>query len=199
MTKLVVEVDGEEVQEGEQSSQQQSCKVPKEVVKEVPQKPSKTEFKKITDLNDEEKKKIIADIQAGKESEHYELKEFKNGTFRIVKKKQPTIVEKAVTNTKSKDKTDPDKVFLTNDQLINQRIIELEVKYAKLENKYKKQKKRVNDIYENLEEEVVIPQSEIQSEPAVKEESQISSKALESSTFQPPRVLSLRALRFKRY
>ena len=76
MTKLVVEVEGEDVQE----------EVPKEVVKEIPPTPTKSSFKKIADLNDEEKKKIIADIQAGKESEHYELKEFKNGTFRLLKR-----------------------------------------------------------------------------------------------------------------
>ena len=114
-------------------------------VEDAPKKVAKSEtvketnsipLKKITDLTDEEKKQIIADIQAGKENEHYELKEFKNGTSRIVKKKGKTFVEKVVTNTKSKDKADPDKVFLTNDQLMNQRLIELEVKYAKLENKY---------------------------------------------------------------
>ena len=135
-------------------------------VEDAPKKVAKSEtvketnsipLKKITDLTDEEKKQIIDHLKAGKESEHYELKEFKNGTSRIVKKKGKTFVEKAVTNTKSKDKTDPDKVFLTNDQLMNQRLIELEVKYAKLENKYKKQKKRVNDIFENIEEDVVLP------------------------------------------
>jgi len=188
MTKLVVEVEGEDIQE----------EVPKEVVKEIPPTPTKSSFKKITDLNDEEKKKIIADIQAGKESEHYELKEFKNGTFRIVKKKQPTIVEKAVTNTKSKDKTDPEKVFLTNDQLMNQRIIELEVKYAKLESKYKKQKKRVNDIFENIEEDVVIPPN-----PEVQEEKEVEKSPAAPVQQGVPapaamKVSSLRSLRFKR-
>jgi len=194
MTKLVVEVEGEDIQD----------EVPKEFVKEIPQKPPKTEFaacgsgthvpfKKIADLNDEEKKQIIDSIKAGKESEHYELKEFKNGTFRIVKKKQPTIVEKAVTNTKSKDKTDPDKIYLTNDQLMNQRISDLEVKYAKLEGKYKKQKKRVNDIYENIEDDVVIPQS------AHAEPPKDVHAASDSQPPLPPRALSLRALRFKRY
>ena len=105
-----------------------------------------TPIKMITDLTDEEKKQIIADIKAGKENEHYKLKEFKNGTSRIVKKKAKTFVEKVITKNKANEKLDTDKVFLTNDQLINQRIIELEVKYAKFESKYKKQKKRVNDI-----------------------------------------------------
>ena len=62
-------------------------------VEDVPKKVSKSEsgketnsftLRKITDLTNEEKKKIIADIKTGKEDEHYELKEFKNGTSRIV-------------------------------------------------------------------------------------------------------------------
>ena len=148
-------------------------------VEDAPKKVSKSEsvketnsvpLKKITDLTDEEKKQIIADIKAGKDNEHYELKEFKNGTSRIVKKKTKSFVEKAlaatkqsssgqspssesaITNNEAKGNLDTDKVYLTNDQLMNQRLIELEVKYAKLENKYKKQKKRANDIYDDIEE-----------------------------------------------
>ena len=146
MTKLVVEVEGDVGEEEIVVAKQ-----------EVPPKPTKTPFKKIADLNDEEKKNIIESIKAGKESEHYELKEFKNGTSRIVKKKPQTFVEKVVANTKTKDKTDPDKIFLTNDQLMNQRLSDLETKY-------KKQKKRVNDIYENIEEDVVVPPPEVQFE-----------------------------------
>ena len=61
-------------------------------VEDAPKKVSQSEsgketnsipLKKITDLTDEEKKKIIADIKAGKENEHYELKESKNGTIKI--------------------------------------------------------------------------------------------------------------------
>ena len=186
MTKSVVE--GEDIQE--------------EVVKEIPPAPTKIPFKKLNKLNDEEKKQIIDHLKAGNESEHYKLKEFKNGKFDITYKKPPSFVEKAVANTKSKDKTDPDKIYLTNDQLMNQRIIELEVKYAKLEGKYKKQKKRVNDIYENIEEDVVIPQqayaassaSEIHAEPPKDVHA-----ASDSQPQLPPRALSLRALRFKRY
>ena len=178
MTKLVVEVEGD-VEE-------------QEIVKEIPPKPTKTPFKKIADLNDEEKKNIIDSIKAGKESEHYELKEFKNGTSRIVKKKPQSFVEKVVANTKTKGKTDPDKIFLTNDQLMNQRLSDLEVKYAKLETKYKKQKKRVNDIYENIEEDVVVPPPDVPLENPPKDDSQLP---------QPPqpRTTSLRALRFRRY
>ena len=187
MTKLVVEVEGEVV-ENEEVVKEKG----KEVVKEIPQT-TKTPFKKIADLYDEEKKRIIDSIKAGKESEHYELKEFKNGTFRIVKRKQPTYLEKVVANTKSKDKSDPENIYLANDQLMNQRISDLEIKYTKLEGKYKKQKKRVNDIYENIEEDVVV-QPEIQpegSKDAPPQQQQVPP--------QPSRALSLRALRFRRY
>ena len=73
-----------------------------------------------------------------------------------MKKKTKSFVEKVASNNKTKDSIDTEKIFLTNDQLMNQRIIDLEVKYAKLESKYKKQKKRVNDIYENIEEDIVL-------------------------------------------
>ena len=177
MTKLVVEVEGDVEEE--------------EVVKEIPPKPTKTPFKKISELNDEEKKSIIDDLKAEKESEHYELKKFKNGTSKIQYKKPQSFVEKAVANTKTKDKIDPDKIFLTNDQLMNQRLSDLEVKYTKLETKYKKQKKRVNDIYENIEEDIVIqpPPPEVQLETPPKEGGQPPQ----------PRATSLRALRFRRY
>ena len=193
MTKLVVEVEGEV--ETEEVVKEVVKEKGKKVVKEIPQ-PKKTPFKKIADLNDEEKKQIIDSIKAGKESEHYELKEFKNGTFRIVKKKQPTYLEKVVANTKSKDKSDPEKIYLTNDQLMNQRISDLEIKYTKLEGKYKKQKKRVNDIYENIEEDFVQP--EIQTEGS-KDASDSQPPQQQQVPPQPPRALSLRALRFRRY
>ena len=188
MTKPVVEVEGDDIQE--------------EIVKEIPPAPTNIPFKKLNKLNDEEKKQIIDHLKAGNKSEHYELKELKNGKFGITYKKPPSFVEKAVANTKSKDKTDPDKIYLTNDQLMNQRIIELEVKYAKLEGKYKKQKKRVNDIYENIEEDVVIPQqayaaSEVQAEPP--KDVHVASDSQPHSQYAPPRALTLRALRFKRY
>ena len=56
----------------------------KEISKKAVEEP--TPIKKITDLTDEEKKQIIDNLKAGKENEHYELKEFKNGSSRIVKK-----------------------------------------------------------------------------------------------------------------
>ena len=48
MTKLGAEVEGDDIQEVEQHIQ-------KEVVKEIPPAPTKSPFKKIADLNDEEK------------------------------------------------------------------------------------------------------------------------------------------------
>ena len=154
-------------------------------------------LKKITDLTDEEKKQIIADIKAGKENEHYELKEFKNGTSRIVKKKGKTFVEKVVNNNKAKENLDTEKVFLTNDQLMNQRLIELKVKYAKLENKYKKQKKRVNDIFENIEEDVVLPPNQNLEVQEV-EEKEVDKQNAEKLPVQPMKVSSLRSMRTKR-
>ena len=156
-----------------------------------------TPFKKIKDLNDEEKKKIIDDIKAGKESEHYQLKEFKNGKTVIIKKKRPWI-DLIIDKTKTKENLDTDKVFLTNDQLMNQRIIELEVKYAKLESKYKKQKKRVNDIFENIEEDVVIPPTqniEVQEEKEVEKSPTVQ---VHQGAPAAMKVSSIRSLRFKR-
>ena len=175
-------------------------------VEDAPKNVSKSEsgketnsipFKKITDLTDKEKKQIIADIKAGKENEQYELKEFKNGTSRIVKKKDKTFVEKVVNNNKAKENLDTDKVFLTNDQLMNQRLIELEVKYAKLENKYKKQKKRVNDIFENIEEDVVLPPNQ-NSEVQEVEEKEVEKQNAEKPPVPIMKVSALRSLRTKR-
>ena len=80
---------------------------------------------------------------------------------------------------------------------MNQRIINLEVKYAKLESKYKKQKKRVNDIYENIEEDIVL------TEPADKAVEPVADKETEKPPNKipadiPQKTPTLRVLRSKR-
>ena len=90
--------------------------------------------------------------------------------------------------------------MLTNDQLMNQRIIELEVKYAKLENKYKKQKKRANDIYDDVEEYLGLRSNQILEVQEV-EEKEVDKQNAEKppvQTHAPTKLSSLRSMRTKR-
>ena len=80
MSEVAVEVEEEVIQK-------------KVSLKESLKEPVSNQFKKTNDLADEEKKKIIADIQSDKENEFFELKEFKNGSYRIVKKKAKSFVD----------------------------------------------------------------------------------------------------------
>jgi len=103
--------------------------------------------KKIADLNDTEYDKIVSDLKSGIVYANYDLKKFNNGGCRLIYKKKPTTRQKAVERTQNKTKNSDDKVvYLTDNQLMMERLIDLEVKCAKLEMKNKKRKNQINEI-----------------------------------------------------
>ena len=115
----------------------------------------KIEKKAVKDLTVEEREIIIANAKNGIENEHFDVKFLKNGNSRIVAKKSKTqtVTQKVIKN------NNDGKVYLSNDQLLMEHIIELNSRLDKLSVKHKKLKKKYrhlkNDIYEDVNESSV--------------------------------------------
>jgi hypothetical protein len=71
----------------------------------------------------------------GNQYQHFDGKEYKNGSKRIIKRKEPTIRNVALKNT-SQPKVDVDKVYLTDNQILMEHIIKLNKKVEKLKSKH---------------------------------------------------------------
>jgi hypothetical protein len=105
-----------------------------EIKVDVEEKPSDFDptFKKnINHLTKEETDRIIHNISIGNQYEHFDVKEFKNGSKRIIKRKEPTTRSVALKNS-SKPSLDPSKVYLTDNQILMEHIIKLNKKVEKL-------------------------------------------------------------------
>lgn len=107
--------------------------------------------KRIDELTDDEKKILIDNARAGIENPYYNVKLYKNGTTRICKSKKPTICQQAVNNkgerSLNSNTSDNRKVYMTDNQLIWEHVLELENKYNNLYRKHKKLKAKYNDLY----------------------------------------------------
>ncbi len=135
---------------------------PKTTVKVIP-------AKRIDELTDEEKKIIIENARAGIDNPYYNVKLYKNGTTRICKSKKPTISQQAVSNKGERlinsNTSDSRKVYMTDNQLIWEHVLELENKYNNLYRKHKKLKAKYNDLYIEDEDIAQKPQPEPQKTP----------------------------------
>ena len=110
--------------------------------------------KRIDELTDEEKKILIDNARAGIENPYFNVKLFKNGNTRICKKKR-TIANQAVTSkgeTTVKTSNGEQKVYMTDNQLMWQHILDIQDKYHTLNRKYKKLKGRYKELY--IEDEI---------------------------------------------
>jgi hypothetical protein len=132
--------------------------------KETPTSTSTTSVKvipskRIDELTDEEKKILIENARAGIENPYYNVKLYKNGTTRICKSKKPTISQQAVSNkgerSLNSNTSDNRKVYMTDNQLIWEHVLELENKYNNLYRKHKKLKAKYNDLY--IEDDIPTP------------------------------------------
>ena len=81
-----------------------------EPVKEEKPKPKPAtmfvERKQVVDLNDDEKALIVNNARNGLDQPYFDIKFFKNGKYRIIKKKTtaPTVSQKVITNTAAPEK-----------------------------------------------------------------------------------------------
>ena len=130
------------------------------ILTETPKAKSEPNFipkKPVADLSDADKATIIANHQNGINQPFYDVKQYKNGKYRIVKRKdtQPTVAQKVVNN--SPVEKAEKKAYYTDNQLLFEHIIELNAKVDRLMTKHKKLKRKYqamqNDIYvEDAEE-----------------------------------------------
>lgn len=126
-------------------------------------KEPQTKVKDISKLTLEERAKIISDARSGIPSEHYDVIVLKNGNTRIVKKKikTPSLSNRLI-NEQKQEVNNSKKLYMSDNQLMMEHIIELNNQVNKLMTKQKKLKKKYKtlkyDIYEDVDEEKQITQ-----------------------------------------
>ena len=155
-------------------------------------KEPQTKVKDISKLTLEERAKIISDARNGIPSEHYDVIVLKNGNTRIVKKKikTPSLSNRLI-NEQKQEVNNSKKLYMSDNQLMMEHIIELNNQVNKLANKHKKLKKIYralkHDIYEEDIEQEQEPQSkEPQSQEPQSQEQQQPSKESQSQEPQQP-------------
>ena len=106
--------------------------------------------KNVNQLSEEERQLIVNNAKEGIEQPNYDVMFFKNGNYRIIKKKQqrPSVSQKiiekqtpTVTNTPS---------YYTDNQLLYEHIIELTARMEQLTAKHKKLKNRYKELQQDL-------------------------------------------------
>lgn len=115
------------------------------------QKP--VELKDVKKLTSEEREQIISNFKNGIDNEFYDVKTLKNGTTRIVKKKNKSqsLSNKLISGRKDNEQfVKPERKYLSNEQLLMEHIIELNTQMNKLKNKQKKLKNKYKGIKRDL-------------------------------------------------
>ena len=109
------------------------------------------EPKHISNLTDDERATIIASARNGFEQPYYDVKFYKNGNNRIVRRKmkQPTTAQQIINSQPLPTPTES-KRYYTDNQLLFEHIIELNSKVEKLTAKHKKLKKKYNSIRNDI-------------------------------------------------
>ena len=118
--------------------------------KQEPSKPTPAKTliprKKIPELTEAERQQLISEAQHGYDNPYYQVKFFKNGSSRIVYRKQSTaqrVIQEANDN---QPVANDYKRFYTDNQLLMEHVINLETSFNKLRSKHKALKKRYNEL-----------------------------------------------------
>ena len=134
----------------------------------IPDTPIEIKHKTISKLTEEEKALIIKNHLDGIQTSYFDVKQFKNGNYRIVKKKptNPSVSEKVIKHVENDGSSEahrrfektPQKVYYSDYQLLFEHVIELNSKIDKLTAKHKKLKKKYqtlqNDVYVDDADEI---------------------------------------------
>ena len=125
-------------------------------------KEPQTKVKDISKLTLEERAKIISDARNGIPSEHYDVIVLKNGNTRIVKKKikTPSLSNRLI-NEQKQEVNNSKKLYMSDNQLMMEHIIELNNQVNKLANKHKKLKKKYRALKHDIYEEDIEQENEI--------------------------------------
>ena len=138
-----------------------NCNVKTDSVTTEPKKQTfKTvDSKNVGELTDDERAIIIANAKNGIDQPNFDVRFFRNGKFRIVRKKEkpPTISEKVVKTQEIPQNVK--KAYYTDNQLLFEHIIELNAKVDRLMSKHKKLKRK----YQTLQSDIYVDDDEIES------------------------------------
>ena len=162
-------------------------------------KEPQTKVKDISKLTLEERAKIISDARNGIPSEHYDVIVLKNGNTRIVKKKikTPSLSNRLI-NEQKQEVNNSKKLYMSDNQLMMEHIIELNNQVNKLANKHKKLKKKYralkHDIYEEDIEQEQAP-SQAPSQALVQEPQSKEPQSQEPQSQEPQEMQSGSALK----
>lgn len=154
-------------------------------------KEPQTKVKDISKLTLEERAKIISDARNGIPSEHYDVIVLKNGNTRIVKKKikTPSLSNRLI-NEQKQEVNNSKKLYMSDNQLMMEHIIELNNQVNKLMTKQKKLKKKYKtlkyDIYEDVDENQITqePKQETKQEQIKQEPTQETKQDVTQDTAQ---------------
>lgn len=154
-------------------------------------KEPQTKVKDISKLTLEERAKIISDARNGIPSEHYDVIVLKNGNTRIVKKKikTPSLSNRLI-NEQKQEVNNSKKLYMSDNQLMMEHIIELNNQVNKLMTKQKKLKKKYKtlkyDIYEDVDENQITqePKQETKQEQIKQEPTQEPTQETKQDTAQ---------------
>ena len=152
---------------------------------EIPIEEKKQEVSVVKDISKltlEERAKIITDARNGIPNEHYDVILLKNGNTRIVKKKNKTptqsVASRLISQTQNNQTPTPNKIYMSDTQIMMEHIIELNNQVNKLMTKQKKLKKKYKtlkyDIYEDVDENQITqePKQETKQEQIKQEPNQ---------------------------
>ena len=170
-SEIVVENLSEQPEISEQPETENSSEMSQS--QNILDKQKPVELKDVKKLTSEEREQIISNFKNGIDNEFYDVKTLKNGTTRIVKKKNKSqsLSNKLISGRKlclqpegqspsgpldrssSKDNEQfvkPERKYLSNEQLLMEHIFELNTQMNKLKNKQKKLKNKYKGIKRDL-------------------------------------------------
>ena len=150
-------------------------------------KEPQTKVKDISKLTLEERAKIISDARNGIPSEHYDVIVLKNGNTRIVKKKikTPSLSNRLI-NEQKQEVNNSKKLYMSDNQLMMEHIIELNNQVNKLANKHKKLKKKYRALKHDIYEEDIEQENEKGTSFGLERSSSIRLQEPQSQEQQPP-------------
>ena len=164
---------------------------------EIPIEEKKQEVSVVKDISKltlEERAKIITDARNGIPNEHYDVILLKNGNTRIVKKKNKTptqsVASRLISQTQNNQTPTPNKIYMSDTQIMMEHIIELNNQVNKLMTKQKKLKKKYKtlkyDIYEDVDENQITqePKQEPKQEQIKQEPTQEPTQETKQETKQ---------------
>ena len=164
-SEIVVENLSEQPEISEQPETENSSEMSQS--QNILDKQKPVELKDVKKLTSEEREQIISNFKNGIDNEFYDVKTLKNGTTRIVKKKNKSqsLSNKLISgqspsglhdrssskdNEQNIEKLIDTKKYLSNEQLLMEHIFELNTQMNKLKNKQKKLKNKYKGIKRDL-------------------------------------------------